>query len=277
MKKLLLVIMPAVLLLTSCLKSSSDDYTPDPLEVQFYNGFVQFNNHARLLINVAEEYIDKYEKDGAVVGMTVVNNEDGTFKLVIDFDMVETSNYRFYQGQLAVVLTGSSVTNSETTRVIDLSGLKYTDGYYTYKYKGSIRMDDNGMGDPNSRMEDISLTNFSIGTDDEVFYILNNYTYNYMVKGLATPNDTKDDTYTWSNGYGSGSNVSFDSFTVRIDFDIVKKGALEFTSQGKYTFSVSKIGALPFSAEYGKGGEGMVTITSADGLKEYSYNQLRAY
>ncbi|MDR0661537.1 MAG: hypothetical protein LBG19_12300 [Prevotellaceae bacterium] len=276
MKKLLLVLAPAVLLLTSCL-GDGDDQPVDPVEVNFYNTFIVMQNHGHSLINIVDEFMDMYQEDELPQGVTVNDNGDGTFSLVANFNNLNNNDdYQYYRGELKarIEMSGASIEDGVSI-VIDVNDLTFQDSYGTYSYEGKLTAIDIFTGDLDVRMQDITFVNLSLtstSTSELLWQV--QYSYSLIQDGISTPNDSSDDIYTWSDGLASGKHNYFGTFSANIQTKIVKKAALRFISSGKYVFIVQNIGngILPFYAEYGVPNDGLITITTTDGYI-HSYPQ----
>ncbi len=261
MKKLLLVFVPAVLLLTSCL--NNDTPTQEPDEVVFYDNFILMHNHGRSIETILNKLIKTYEEAGEMTGVTVDEN-NGVVIFTANLDRIKETNdtYKAYGGTLVARLDGATSALSEATaKNIDVNDLKYAVEGYSYVFGGTISITDEDSNSQNIRFSDFSMSFANSST------ILWSLSYSYLES--YTP-ETK--TASWSEGLGLGSITKYGSFSVAILEDIVKNEDLKFVSGGCYQFRVQYIGnEAPFTARYGTGGDvGTITITCTDGtFREY--------
>lgn len=274
MKRFLLVLVPAVLLLTSCL--GDDESTPIPDEVKFYDTFIIIHNHGKEIIKMGDDFIAMHEESGELIsGITVEHNDNGTARLIANMETLTKyeEKYASYKGKLVVELSGVTQTtlSEATSKVINVSELQFIDpSYGVFDYGGEITINDE-LDIIAMKSQNIEYNNFSLGTNSNSKKMWTiDYTYQYGY-------DESTKIYTWGNGLASGEHSQFGTFMVSIISNIVKKEGVSFVSSGSYRFRVQNIGnEAYFSAAYGVTGNGLITITTTSG-EAYDYQQSVMY
>lgn len=240
MKKVLLIFLPVVLLLTSCFNDGDSTNNSSTPEAVVYNNFVTIKGFGEIIMDVVDDFIAKHNEGVDITGVTFENVDDSNLNLVVDMTLLYNNGYYttsemeyYFRGTLKATIT--KLNEERTAIAIDVNELtKVSAGFYgTHNYTGSITVNDNVTETTSSVLvRNIYFSGFSLDNGD---YALD-YSYRLAHEGYNTPNTISDDLYTWSDGDGYGTVKDFANFSVYIERDIVKEGSLRFTSSGTYQF-----------------------------------------